>query len=758
MGPLRSFLLPLSFLIGRIYARENAVLQHVRRARFRPHYEASICRGYDSASPLIQYQGKWHTTYSLDSISGSIQTTKDRGAAFSFPFIGTGIEWFGNCNRTHGYAQVFLDDQLQDIVDLACDADITQSQQIQYSRFDLEDGPHMLKVVNLGSAAFRSQRQRMGVMDVDALVVVFGHHTSDPPFTGLRLNGPGRPNHTPRADDPQEGPSWRLKLKGTTGVAAMQLVVVSPDLALIIDKAEHNELMVNGHPAWAALYNLKTHTVKALSVQSNSFCAGGSFLSNGTLISAGGNPVVGFPGPDGFGDLDGLQALRLFHPCTSDVEDGCELYENHERIRMGSRRWYTTALRLQDGSIMIIGGSTRGDYINNSDMNNPTIEYYPPKAIHGSQGLPVYMRFLEDTLNGNLFPIAILLPDGKVFIAANNDAMIYDWGKNIERRLPPIPNDVRITYPMSGTALLLPLSPENDYTPEVLICGGTTVSDRKPPAEISSKDIASAQCSRMVLTESGIAQGWKVEQMPEPRLMPDAVILPTGQIIIINGARSGVAGYGNVPDRVGESNADNPILTPVSYDPQAPSGRRFYRDKSMPTSSIPRMYHSVATLTPQGSVMIAGSNPNPDRTATKYETEYRVEWLEPPYMQMGRPVIESSAGVVDFDKEFTIKLGRGVRFGQEVKVALMDFGFATHCVHANERLVWLRTGVSFGDASTLRVTTPPHGRIYPPGPGWLFVLVDGVPSEGVKIMIGGGRGPPVDQEAIDYVIENTSAG
>lgn len=30
-------------------------------------------------------------------------------------------------------------------------------------------------------------------------------------------------------------------------------------------------------------------------------------------------------------------------------------------------------------------------------------------------------------------------------------------------------------------------------------------------------DYGSAQCSRMVLNEAGIAGGWKVEYMPEPR-------------------------------------------------------------------------------------------------------------------------------------------------------------------------------------------------------------------------------------------------
>ena len=141
--------------------------------------------------------------------------------------------------------------------------------------------------------------------------------------------------------------------------------------------------------------------------------------------------------------------------------------------------------------------------------------------------------------------------------------------------------------------------------------------------------------------------------MPDPRVMPDAVLLPDGKVLIVNGGKSGIAGYGNVLGQVGQSNADNPVFTPVLYDPSAPAGKRF--DSSLPTSDIPRLYHSVATLTPNGSVMIAGSNPNLDKSNEKYQTEYRVEWLGPPYMSKARPEIVEKPEIIGF--------GEQVRFG-----------------------------------------------------------------------------------------------
>lgn len=143
----------------------------------------------------------------------------------------------------------------------------------------------------------------------------------------------------------------------------MQLAIVTDTHAIILDKVEHNLLSINGHPAWGALYDLQTNTVRALNIRSNSFCAGGTWLSNGTLLSIGGNPVVeSSTGAADFGDVNGLQAIRMFNPC----DDGkCDVLESPNQIRMASARWYNSATRLDDGSVMIIGGSSKGGWINN---------------------------------------------------------------------------------------------------------------------------------------------------------------------------------------------------------------------------------------------------------------------------------------------------------------------------------------------------------------------------------------------------------
>jgi hypothetical protein len=75
----------------------------------------------------------------------------------------------------------------------------------------------------------------------------------------------------------------------------------------------------------------------------------------------------------------------------------------------------------------------------------------------------------------------------------------------------------------------------------------------------------------------------------------------------------------------------------------------------------------------------------------------------------------------------------------------MDLGYVTHAVHANSRMVYLR--VLSHEKGVLKVRGPPNSGIYPPGPGWFYVVISDIASEGVRVMIGSGEDPPVDEKA-----------
>lgn len=54
--------------------------------------------------------------------------------------------------------------------------------------------------------------------------------------------------------------------------------------------------------------------------------------------------------------------------------------------------------------------------------------------------------------------------------------------------------------------------------------------------------------------------------------------------------------------------------------------------------------------------MIAGSNPRVDVAADKYPTEYRVEWLSPPYLAQPRPTYKGLPLTIDFNAQFVLQV------------------------------------------------------------------------------------------------------
>lgn len=164
---------------------------------------------------------------------------------------------------------------------------------------------------------------------------------------------------------------WTLVQNGTTGITALEVILVSPTLILMMDRVLGDPLQIDGHQAWVELWNLETNTGFALNAITDTFCASGALLSNGTMVceecllvkfslmigvqvSVGGQapelpPNTVYP-PDG----DGRQGLRLFGPCDSPdgIGEGCTLFEDPATLHLAVNRWYPSSLRIFDGSLV----------------------------------------------------------------------------------------------------------------------------------------------------------------------------------------------------------------------------------------------------------------------------------------------------------------------------------------------------------------------------------------------------------------------
>ncbi|GAA5833629.1 hypothetical protein JCM11251_003187 [Rhodosporidiobolus azoricus] len=565
------------------------------------------------------------------------------------------------------------------------------------------------------------------------------------------------------------GTANTFEIVGHTGVSAQQMFLGNEKYVYIVDKVQNNELMIDGekglHPAWASEYDLESNQVRPLDPITNSFCAGGNLLGNGSWLNVGGNNAVSTGGvslselniAEGFGaykDLSGGRAARILSPCTNGTCDW-----DDDVYAMPENRWYPHVETMIDGSAIIIGGELWGGFVNSPEQRQsvPTFEFFPKRGTMK----PKNMTFLLDTQPANLYPLTWLIPNGteereddlhqQLFIQADWQTTLFHPVSFEEIRLPNVTHAQR-TYPSGGGVAIMPLTPENNYEPRILMCGGMKPKrddwDQKKWIVIDTP--ASASCVSIKPLDK--KPKWVDEDsLPENRSMANLVILPDETIMVLNGASYGSEGYGweNWHNGTyGQSYARDPVLRPAIYNDSAPAGSRW--NTSFPSSTVARMYHSTATILPDGSVFIAGSSPSADviteeNNATyPYKTEYRAERFYPNYYDLPRPLPSGIPSSISYGGDpFDLTLPAGnVSNPDSIRVSLMRPGFSTHAYNAGMRQVVLNHTYTQTDDSSVVLhvaQVPPNPAIIAPGPAMLFVTVEGVPSVGKFVMVGTGE-------------------
>ncbi|XVE54234.1 hypothetical protein DITRI_Ditri03aG0064000 [Diplodiscus trichospermus] len=512
---------------------------------------------------------------------------------------------------------------------------------------------------------------------------------------------------------------WEM-FNENAGVSAMHLILLPKiDQALMFDATvwKISKLKLPGPPCrivegtneedcfcHSILLDIWTAKIRPLRLKYDTWCSSGALDVNGRLVSTGGYN-------------NGSDTVRILDICPT-----CEWQEYPGAL--GNGRWYATQVTLGDGSFMVFGG-----------RNFPTYEFVPAEGQRNTQAQVFPFKFLAEThdpVENNLYPFVYLSTDGNLFIFANNRSiLLHPKTHHIIHEFPVLPGGAR-NYPASGSSCLLPITLQPDETrkfipAEVLICGGSTheafaLADLTRPKVFVS---ASKDCARIDITKRN--GKWKIQSMPSPRLMGDAVILPTGDVLLINGAKSGSAGWDDARD---------PNFTPVLYRARR-GGSKFTELKP---SKIARMYHSSAALLPDGKVLIAGSNTNPGyMDDALFPTEVRVEKFSPHYFDSSLEkfrvdiVPEKSAYKVKYGEKFWVQIrGPDEELDeQKLQVTFYYPAFTTHGISMNQRLVQLGIVQVLKNAGpkthNIVLQAPIHGNIAPPGYYMLFVNYNAVP-------------------------------
>ena len=392
---------------------------------------------------------------------------------------------------------------------------------------------------------------------------------------------------------------------------------------------------------------------------------GWDMFCNGMVALPDGRIMV-FGGNLQYDPFHGWQRTAIFDPATGKFADMQD---------MAHGRWYPTSIELGDGRILTFSG------LREDGSTNSQVEIY---KVGQGFGAPQDAGWVPP-----LYPRMHLIPNGKVFYSGwTTQSQLFTPSTGVWSGTVATTNyGGSRTY---GTSVLFPLTPANGYTPKVMIFGGGNPST----------------ASTEIIDLSAPSPAWvNGPAMSNPRIEMNATMLPNGKILALGGS-------------LNDEDVNTASLGADLYDTSTNTMT------SAGSNSFARLYHSVSLLLPDGTVWVAGGNPQ----RGSYETH--VEVYSPPYLfnpdgsLATRPSITSvTPGVVGYGATFTVQTPNAANI---TSVVLMKDGSTTHAFDMDQRMV----GLSFTAGSgTLTVTAPPNGNIAPPGYYMLFLLNGaGVPS------------------------------
>ncbi|MBV9595474.1 MAG: DUF1929 domain-containing protein [Chloroflexi bacterium] len=392
------------------------------------------------------------------------------------------------------------------------------------------------------------------------------------------------------------------------------------------------------------------------------FCAGQSFRPDGQLMVAGGTLQ--------YDPFYGLSTAFFFNPSTQQWTF---------KPSMHNGRWYPTLLTLGSGRIFALGGNGA----NGQDVRQP--EIYSPTYKNGWNAFPITSDFPD-------YAQVVLLADGRLFFSGacmggNNGVsprtltLPGSFSQPIAET--PVPGLANADASDQATTVLLPPA----QAQRVMVLGGG-----------GSNGMAVNRVAIVDFTAANPAYA-SAPSLQYARMHLGAVLLPDRTVFVCNGSQM-------------SEDVTTSVLPAEIYNPATNTWT------TVETPSVPRVYHSIAMLLPDGRVLTAGGNPS------RGSDELRLEIYSPSYMTRARPVIQSAPTSVKHGGTMTIQTPQA---GSIAWVSLIRPSANTHSCDTEQRLVDAPIGSRTATSITAAVTS--NLNLAPSGYYMLFVTdTAGTPS------------------------------
>ena len=515
----------------------------------------------------------------------------------------------------------------------------------------------------------------------------------------------------------------RVGNDNAAGILAVHAALLHTGKIVYFGGDQHDGgLNTSGDVDHTRVFDCATHaitTVTGLPGTSDLFCSGHAQLADGRILTAGGTRNWGGGGVHPSFHFIGLRDAWLFDPSdekwhatgnlvtqrAADVTPGKD-------IEKTGGKWYPTLVTLPDGRVLAVSGHPE---IDDNRHNNNSLELYDPATgVWSIVGAADYSNIDIVDARRYEYPRLHVLPEGAVIsMSPMANRRLEKWHPYTDATdwddvIAPPPEGIYDNwFAQDTTSVLLPLSAADGYRARVMQAGGSTP---------------------YILDLGNVAAGWTAA----PRAMfdhpasgdvnpvrenADSVILPTGEVFIEGGLKSG-------------TNDATGVRAPETYNPATGTWR------VLPATPIVRGYHSTALLMPNGAVWVAGSNFN--ASSGIGNRELRIEIFEPWYFCGRRPSITDAAPRACHGDDIEIRTPDAADIR---KVVVVRCGTVTHNFNPDQRHITLEFKRDKGDVILARV--PPEPNVAIVGYYLLFVIDStGRPSTGRFLQICPGRRRP----------------
>jgi hypothetical protein len=407
-------------------------------------------------------------------------------------------------------------------------------------------------------------------------------------------------------------------------------------------------------------------------------------------------------------------------------------------VPMARGRWYPTLLRLYTPplySMVALSGHVSADDPGGAGMThrNDTIELLSstlggwttnPQPLLTFETYP--RAFVTPYAGGSIVVASPLSPDVDLAMPSTVLKPVLNQGQ-FQLTVDKLPGAGLLLRPLywafHTSAVLLPLRPSS--------------SGVYPNGRI----LMTNDVQPIVMNLQELVPDWDdtaARRTPAMRMHANATLLATGDVLVTGGTSHIVNdGWDVSPQRPDQS---------VRFAEVYREDINRWDEDSGPPAAVPRQYHSIALLLPDGSVLTAGGSKHekfsrslqygPLHEGRVQQTEFFLPWYTQfpacPATPMCRPTIGDSTPEPPRAGNWTITTGAGTPGTSIKRVALIAPGSVTHSFNVDQRYVELRIVPQSATATTVRVVVPDNHYVLPSGWYMLVISRSSIPDGGTQ--------------------------